>query len=160
MRETIGDVDILAASREPKPIMAAFTALPLVAEVIGGGDKKTSIRTTGGLQVDLRVVPPEAWGAALQYFTGSRAHNVRTREIAVRAGLKLSEYGLFTADGDETGEPIVSATEEEVYDRLGLPWIPPALREDRGEIEAALAGGLPGWSPSTISAATCTATPT
>ncbi|WP_329520443.1 DNA polymerase/3'-5' exonuclease PolX [Spirillospora sp. NBC_01491] len=143
MRETIGDVDILAASREPKPIMAAFTALPLVAEVIGGGDKKTSIRTTGGLQVDLRVVPPEAWGAALQYFTGSRAHNVRTREIAVRAGLKLSEYGLFTADGDETGEPIVSATEEEVYDRLGLPWIPPALREDRGEIEAALAGGLP-----------------
>ncbi|HEU5030293.1 MAG TPA: DNA polymerase/3'-5' exonuclease PolX [Spirillospora sp.] len=140
MRETIGDVDVLAASADPHPIMAAFTALPLVAEVIVGGDKKTSIRTDRGLQVDLRVVPPESWGAALQYFTGSQAHNIRTREIAVKAGLKLSEYGLFDAD---SGDLIVSRTEEEVYERLGLPWIHPALREDTGEIEAALKDELP-----------------
>lgn len=140
MRETIGDVDVLAASRDPKPIMAAFTALPFVAEVVASGEKKTSIRTAKGLQVDLRVVPPESWGAALQYFTGSQAHNVRTREIAVRAGLKLSEYGLFDAGSDE---PIVSATEEEVYERLGLPWVHPTLREDTGEIEAALKDELP-----------------
>ncbi|MUN37776.1 DNA polymerase/3'-5' exonuclease PolX [Actinomadura litoris] len=140
MRETIGDVDVLAASRDPHPIMEVFTALPVVAEVVAGGDKKTSIRTATGLQVDLRVVPPESWGAAMQYFTGSQAHNIRTREIAVRAGLKLSEYGLFHAGSDE---PIVSATEEEVYDRLGLPWIHPTLREDTGEIEAALDGTLP-----------------
>ncbi|MFF5259507.1 DNA polymerase/3'-5' exonuclease PolX [Actinomadura viridis] len=140
MRETIGDVDVLAAATEPRPIMEAFTALPFVAEVIGGGDKKTSVRTSQGLQVDLRVVPPESWGAALQYFTGSQAHNIRTREIAVRAGLKLSEYGLFDA---ESGELIVSETEEEVYARLGLPWIPPVLRQDRGEIEAAQRGELP-----------------
>ncbi|SNS71694.1 DNA polymerase (family 10) [Actinomadura meyerae] len=140
MRETIGDVDVLAASRDPRPIMAAFTALPFVAEVIASGEKKTSIRTAKGLQVDLRVVPPESWGAALQYFTGSQAHNIRTREIAVKAGLKLSEYGLFDAGTDEL---IVSETEEEVYERLGLPWIHPALREDTGEIEAALKDELP-----------------
>ena len=140
MRETIGDVDVLAASRDPRPIMEAFTALPFVAEVVASGGKKTSIRTATGLQVDLRVVPPESWGAALQYFTGSQAHNVRTREIAVKAGLKLSEYGLFDAESDEL---IVSETEEEVYERLGLPWVHPALREDTGEIEAALKDALP-----------------
>ncbi|TDC57699.1 DNA polymerase/3'-5' exonuclease PolX [Actinomadura sp. KC345] len=140
MRETIGDVDVLAASRDPRPIMEAFTALPFVAEVVASGEKKTSIRTAKGLQVDLRVVPPESWGAALQYFTGSQAHNIRTREIAVKAGLKLSEYGLFDAESDEL---IVSETEEEVYERLGLPWVHPALREDTGEIEAALKDALP-----------------
>lgn len=140
MRETIGDVDVLAASRDPRPIMEAFTALPFAAEVVAGGDKKTSIRTARGLQVDLRVVPPESWGAALQYFTGSQAHNIRTREIAVKAGLRLSEYGLFDARTDEL---IVSRTEEEVYERLGLPWVHPALREDAGEIEAALKDELP-----------------
>ncbi|GGQ34944.1 DNA polymerase (family 10) [Actinomadura coerulea] len=140
MRETIGDVDVLAASRDPRPIMEAFTALPFAAEVVAGGDKKTSIRTAQGLQVDLRVVPPESWGAALQYFTGSQAHNIRTREIAVKAGLRLSEYGLFDARTDEL---IVSRTEEEVYERLGLPWVHPALREDAGEIEAALKDELP-----------------
>ncbi|WP_395106340.1 DNA polymerase/3'-5' exonuclease PolX [Actinomadura sp. SCN-SB] len=140
MRETIGDIDVLAASSDPRPIMEAFTALPYVTEVIASGEKKTSVRTSRGLQVDLRVVPPESWGAALQYFTGSQAHNIRTREIAVRAGLKLSEYGLFDA---ESNELIVSETEEEVYARLGLPWIPPVLREDAGEIQAALDGTLP-----------------
>lgn len=140
MRETVGDVDVLAASRDPRPVMEAFTALPLAAEVVASGEKKTSVRTAKGLQVDLRVVPPESWGAALQYFTGSQAHNIRTREIAVKAGLRLSEYGLFDAESDEL---IVSETEEEVYERLGLPWIHPALREDTGEIEAALKGELP-----------------
>jgi DNA polymerase (family X) len=139
-RETIGDVDILATADEPGPLMAAFVALPLVAEVIARGEKKTSIRTTKGLQVDLRVVPAESWGAALQYFTGSKAHNIRTREIAVRAGLKLSEYGLFEV---ESGDLVVSATEEEVYERLGLPWVAPTLREDGGEVDAALKGELP-----------------
>ncbi|ALV32580.1 DNA polymerase/3'-5' exonuclease PolX [Streptomyces sp. CdTB01] len=139
-RETIGDIDVLAASTTPAPIMRAFTALPYVTEVIGTGEKKTSVRTDRGLDVDLRVVPPDSWGAALQYFTGSKAHNIRTRERAVHQGLKLSEYGLFDV---ETGERIVSETEEEVYARLGLPWIPPTLREDRGEIEAGLRGELP-----------------
>ncbi|NEE00881.1 DNA polymerase/3'-5' exonuclease PolX [Phytoactinopolyspora halotolerans] len=140
MRETIGDIDILAASDDPGPLMETFVGLPDVAEVIAHGEKKTSIRTAKGLQVDLRVVPPASWGAAMQYFTGSKAHNVRTREMAVHAGLKLSEYGLFDA---ETDELLVSETEEEVYQRLGLPWIPPQLREDRGEIEAAQRGELP-----------------
>jgi DNA polymerase (family X) len=140
MRDTIGDVDILAAAERSGPLMAAFAGLPQVDRVIARGETKTSIRTANGLQVDLRVVPPAAWGAALQYFTGSQAHNIRTREIAVRKKLKLSEYGLFDA---ETGDLIVSETEEEVYERLGLPWIPPTLREDRGEIEAALRGELP-----------------
>ncbi|WP_369244607.1 DNA polymerase/3'-5' exonuclease PolX [Streptomyces sp. R41] len=140
VRETIGDIDILAAATKSAPIMRAFTELPYVTEVIARGETKTSIRTTKGLAVDLRVVPPDSWGAALQYFTGSKAHNIRTRELAVHQGLKLSEYGLFDV---ESGEKIVSETEEAVYARLGLPWIPPPLREDRGEIEAGLRGELP-----------------
>jgi DNA polymerase (family 10) len=140
MAETIGDIDILATSDTPGAVMEVFASLPIVERVIARGDTKTSIRTTRGLQVDLRVVPIGVWGAALQYFTGSKAHNVRTREIAVRKGLKLSEYGLFDA---KSGDLIVAETEEEVYERLGLTWIPPTLREDRGEIEAALHGKLP-----------------
>jgi DNA polymerase (family X) len=140
MRETIGDVDILAAADDSAPLMAAFIAQPEVAAVIVSGPTKTSIRTTSGLQVDLRVVQLDAWGAALQYFTGSQAHNVAVRQIAIRLGLRLSEYGLFEAD---TGELIVSRTEEEVYARLGLAPIPPAMREDRGEIELALLDAVP-----------------
>ncbi|MET9883367.1 DNA polymerase/3'-5' exonuclease PolX [Streptomyces sp. NPDC006430] len=140
MKETIGDVDILVAARRSAPFMQALTALPTTAEVIAHGAKKTSVRTTTGLQVDLRVLPPASWGAGLQYFTGSKAHNIRTRELAVRQGLKLSEYGLFDA---ESGENIASETEESIYAGLGLPWIPPTLREDRGEIAAALRGELP-----------------
>ncbi|MEU3533019.1 DNA polymerase/3'-5' exonuclease PolX [Streptomyces murinus] len=140
MRETVGDVDILVAARKSAPFMAALCELPGTAEVIARGTKKTSVRTGKGLQVDLRVLPPESWGAGLQYFTGSKAHNIRTRTIAVREGLKLSEYGVFDA---ESGESLASRTEEEVYARLGLPWIVPTLREDRGEIEAALRGELP-----------------
>jgi DNA polymerase (family 10) len=139
-RESIGDVDVLAAAEDSAPLMAALTAMPEAAEVIASGETKTSIRTTAGLQVDLRVVSLDVWGAALQYFTGSQEHNVRIREMAVRRKLKLSEYGLFSA---ETGELIVSETEEEVYQRLGMQWVPPTLREDNGEVEAALKGELP-----------------
>ncbi|GII21625.1 DNA polymerase/3'-5' exonuclease PolX [Planosporangium mesophilum] len=140
MRETVGDVDVLAASSAPVPLMLAFTRLPLVTEVIAHGPTKTSVRTTAGLQVDLRVVPPQSWGAALQYFTGSKEHNIRVREIAVRKGLKLSEYGLFRVEDNSL---VVSETEEEVYASLDLAWIPPTLREDRGELEAARRGDLP-----------------
>ncbi|GHB42314.1 DNA polymerase/3'-5' exonuclease PolX [Streptomyces viridiviolaceus] len=139
-RETIGDIDVLAAAERPAPVMRAFTGLPYVTEVIAHGDKKTSVRTSKGLAIDLRVVPPDSWGAALLYFTGSKTHNIRVREIAVRQRLKLSEYGLFDV---ESGEKVVSATEEDVYARLGLPWIEPTLREDRGEIEAGQRGELP-----------------
>ena len=140
MVETIGDIDLLVASADPVPVMEAFTTSSFVDRVVAHGETKSSILTTKGLQVDLRVVPPDVWGAALQYFTGSKAHNIRLREMAVRKKLKLSEYGLFHA---ETDELIVAQTEEEVYERLGLPWIPPTLREDRGEIQAAAAGELP-----------------
>ncbi len=139
-KESIGDVDVLVAAADSAPMMAALTAMPEAAEVIVSGPAKTSIRTAAGLQVDLRVVAADAWGAALQYFTGSQEHNVRIRELAVRRKLKLSEYGLFDA---ESGALIVSETEEEVYERLGMQWIPPTLREDNGEVAAALRGELP-----------------
>ncbi|MGV4984940.1 DNA polymerase/3'-5' exonuclease PolX [Streptomyces sp. NRAIS4] len=140
MRETVGDLDVIVAAKRSEAFMAALCELPATAEVIARGTKKTSVRTAKGLQVDLRVLPPESWGAGMQYFTGSKAHNIRTRTIAVHQGLKLSEYGLFDAG---SGDSLASRTEEEVYDRLGLPWILPTLREDRGEIEAALNGELP-----------------
>jgi DNA polymerase (family 10) len=140
MAETIGDLDLLVASGDPSPIMEAFVGLDDVERVLAHGEKKSSVITRRGLQVDLRVVPLESWGAAMVYFTGSKPHNIRIREMAVRKGLKLNEYGLFRA---KTGALIVARTEEEVYEKLGLPWIPPTLREDRGEVEAALAGTLP-----------------
>ncbi|MET9801622.1 DNA polymerase/3'-5' exonuclease PolX [Streptomyces sp. NPDC006368] len=140
MRETIGDIDILVAATRSAPVMEALGTLPYTAEIIAHGGKKTSIRTTKGLRIDVRVLPPDSWGAGLQYFTGSKAHNIRTREIAVRHKLKLSEYGLFHA---ASGKRITSETEEDIYARLGLPWIPPTLREDRGEIAAGLRGELP-----------------
>ncbi|MEO7706691.1 MAG: helix-hairpin-helix domain-containing protein, partial [Thermoflexales bacterium] len=140
-RETIGDVDIVVATTETAAVMAAFRALPLVAEVLGNGPTKSSIRTTDNLQVDLRAVDPRHWGATLQYFTGSQAHNIRVRAIAQQQGFSLNEYGITPAEG----ELIPFATEEALYKRLGLAWIPPELREDRGEIEAAMPGaaGLP-----------------
>ena len=142
MAETIGDVDLLVAATEraAPAIMKAFVALPPVARVLARGDTKTSIVTDRGLQVDLRVIPRDAWGAAMIYFTGSKAHNIRIREIAVRKGLKLNEYGLFDA---KSGDLLAAETEEEVYGRLGLPFIAPTLREDRGEVKAALEGDLP-----------------
>jgi DNA polymerase (family 10) len=140
MAETIGDVDLLVASETSGPIMDAFTTHQDVDQILARGDTKSSVVTRSGLQVDLRVIRKEAWGAAMIYFTGSRPHNVRIREMAVRKGLKLSEYGLFEV---ETDALIAAETETEVYERLGLPYIEPTLREDRGEIEAALAGELP-----------------
>jgi len=140
MAETIGDLDLLVASDDPIDVMDAFTSVGVVERVLAKGDTKSSVLTREGLQVDLRVVPLEAWGAAMIYFTGSKAHNIRIREMAVRKGLKLNEYGLFDA---ASAELIVARTEEEVYAKLGLPWIAPTLREDRGEVEAALDGKLP-----------------
>ena len=140
MKESIGDVDLLVAGDDAPPVMDAFVAQPSVSRVLAHGDAKTSIVTDLGLQVDLRVVPEAAWGAAMIYFTGSKAHNIRIREMAVRAGLKLNEYGLFDA---KSGELLAAETEEDVYGRLGMASIEPTLREDRGEVEAALAGELP-----------------
>lgn len=140
MRETIGDIDILAASKDVEAVMNAFDALPMVDRTIARGDTKMSVITLKGVQVDLRVVPHDAWGAALIYFTGSKAHNIKIRERAVKRGWKLSEYGLFKV---ETDKKMVAKTEEAVYAKLGLPWIPPTLREDAGEVEAALKDELP-----------------
>lgn len=139
MRSTIGDIDLLAASAAPAAVMRAFTGHPRVAEVVLSGPTKTTVRLQNGLQVDLRVLEPDRWGAALQYFTGSQAHNIRIRELAQKQGLSLSEYGFKRQDGSE----ILCPEEEQVYETLGLPWIDPELREDRGEIQAALADTLP-----------------
>ena len=139
--ETIGDVDILVAAKNGKKIIDAFTKAGFVQEVLAAGPTKGSaiIRTeTTPVHVDVRVVPKESFGAAAQYFTGSKQHNVRLREIAVKAKLKLNEYGLFKAD-----KMIAGATEEEIYQKLGLDFINPLLREDRGEIEAAKTHALP-----------------
>ncbi|MBB4916734.1 DNA polymerase/3'-5' exonuclease PolX [Streptosporangium saharense] len=136
MKDTVGDVDILAVG--PESLMEVFRAQPYVAEVIASGEKKTSVRTREGLQVDLRLVPAGSWGAAMQYFTGSKEHNVHLREIVVKKGWKLSEYGLF--DGDRV---VAAEREEDVYRALGMAWIPPVLREDGGEIDAALRDALP-----------------
>ncbi|GAA3202974.1 DNA polymerase/3'-5' exonuclease PolX [Actinocorallia longicatena] len=135
-RETVGDIDVLAVG--PVELMEVFRAQPYVTEIVAAGDKKTSVRTDKGVQVDLRVVPAESWGAALIYFTGSKEHNVRIREMAVKKGWKLSEYGLF--EGERV---IAAATEEEIYAALGMQWVHPALREDGGEVAAALKGELP-----------------
>lgn len=140
VQETIGDVDVLVASTDPGPVMERFTTMALAREIIAHGDTKSSVLTPERVQVDLRVIAPEVWGAALVYFTGSKAHNIKIRERAVQRGLKLSEYGLFEV---ETDRLIASRTEEDVYAALDLPWIPPTMREDRGEVEAAAKGELP-----------------
>lgn len=140
MRETIGDIDLLVASTESGPVMEVLRTGDLVREVIAAGEKKTSVITVRGIQADLRVIEPEAWGAALVYFTGSKAHNVRIRERAIRRGMTLNEYGLFEKD---SGERVASRTEEDVYAALGLAWVPAPMREDTGEVEAAAAGTLP-----------------
>jgi DNA polymerase (family X) len=140
MCETVGDVDLLVASSRPQAVMDGFRHLDLVAEVRAEGSTKAVALTTKGVHVDLRVVDPAVWGAALLYFTGSKAHNIHLRRIARRNGLKLSEYGLSNMEDDTV---LVSATEKDVYATLGMSFIPPTLQEDRGEIEAAIAGTLP-----------------
>lgn len=136
--ETIGDLDILVTAPAGRAVMDRFVAYQEVRDVLARGETKSSVRLQSGLQVDLRVVPQDSYGAALLYFTGSKAHNVVLRQLAQQRGLKLNEYGVFRGD-----KPIAGETEESVYASLGLPWIPPELREGRGEIDAAKAGRLP-----------------
>ncbi len=138
-KETIGDIDILVSSTNSHPIMNIFTQLSFVKEILAKGETKSSILTTQGLQMDLRVVLSDSFGAALQYFTGSKSHNINLRERAIKRGLKINEYGVFT----QKGKKIAGKNEEEVYTSLDLPFIPPELREDRGEIEAAEKGRIP-----------------
>lgn len=140
MRSTVGDLDILVAAKESAPVMEAFVKLPGVSRVLGQGETKSSIEFGDGVRAQVWVHPPEKFGTALQYATGSKDHNVQLRQIALAKGLSLSEHALTKTDG--SGE-ILCATEAEVYERLGLPWIPPELREDRGEVAAAKAGNLP-----------------
>ena len=142
MRETIGDLDILAASAEARPLHEALLACPGVERVLASGEAKSAVVLASGVQVDLRVVPRASWGAALIYFTGSQEHNVHLRGLALRKGLLLNEYGLYRV-GEETGPAVAGAREEDIYAALGMQWIPPELREDRGEVEAALTDRLP-----------------
>lgn len=142
-RETIGDIDLLVASGNAAPIMAAFTSAPSVERILAHGDTKSSVIVARGLQIDLRVVPPTSWGAALLYFTGSKEHNVRLRGHVLRKKMLLNEYGLYRIGAEARGQEIASRTEEELYAALGMDWIAPELREDHGEIDAALAHALP-----------------
>ncbi|HEY2954047.1 MAG TPA: DNA polymerase/3'-5' exonuclease PolX [Candidatus Eisenbacteria bacterium] len=137
-KETVGDLDVLVCGGEPEDVMKAFTTHPSVADVLGRGETKSSVRLANGLQVDLRLVPEASYGAALLYFTGSKEHNIELRKIAIDQGMSLNEYGL--ARGERT---VAGRTEEEVYRALGARWIPPELREARGEIELARYGKLP-----------------
>lgn len=142
MKETIGDIDILVSAKKEhwKEIHEHFVKYPEITEVLAKGETKSSVVLKSGRQVDLRTVEPESWGAALQYFTGSKQHNIRIRDIAKEKGLKVNEYGVFKAD---TEERLGGRTEEEVYNLLGMQWIPPEIREDWGEIELALEHKLP-----------------
>ena len=139
-KDTVKDIDILATSRDPKAVMNAFVHLPHVQEILMHGPTKSSVIIHEGFQVDLRVVEEDSFGAALAYFTGSKAHNIRLREMAVKAGLKINEYGIFREKDDKK---LGGKREEDVYRILGLPFIAPELREDLGEIEAAIEGRLP-----------------
>ena len=132
-RDTVGDLDVLVATTQPRDVLIGFAALPQVERVLARGDTKSSV-IVSGLQVDCRAVAPDQFGAAWQYFTGSQNHNIRLRGIALRMGLLLNEYGVFRVDD---GVRVAAETEEEVYAALGLRWIPPHQREDRGEVEAA-----------------------
>ncbi|MFQ5908704.1 MAG: DNA polymerase/3'-5' exonuclease PolX [Thermoplasmata archaeon] len=138
MRETIGDIDILVTSSEPAEVMLAFTGMPEVEEVLLQGNTKSSVILTDGMQADLRVLDAESYGAGLLYFTGSKDHNIRLRSLAISLGMRLNEYGAFRGK-----EQVAGATEAEVYQALGLPYIEPELRQAQGEIEAAQRGELP-----------------
>ncbi len=142
-RATVGDLDLLASSEHPQKVCRDFAASGQLEEVTMAGETKVSGLLDSGRSVDLRVVPPESYGAALQYFTGSQAHGVALRTRAQKMNLTVNEYGVFEQHGGEVGKRIAGASEQEVYAAVGLEWIPPELREDRGEIEAAAAGTLP-----------------
>ncbi len=138
MKETIGDIDILASGADCADIVKSFVNMRGVTQILAAGDTKGSVRVEEGVQVDLRVVREDEFGAALQYFTGSKEHNIHLREIAKKKGLKISEYGIFKGDKKIGGQ-----MEEDIYKTLGMDWVPPELRENRGEIEASLEGKLP-----------------
>ena len=138
MKETIGDVDLLVISKNPQVVMDFFVSLPGIIKIWGKGTTKASVRMRGGFDMDIRVVPKRSYGSALQYFTGSKEHNIATRKIAITLGLKLSEYGLFRGP-----KMIAGKTEEEIYKALGMDWVPPEMRENQGEIESALNHKLP-----------------
>jgi len=155
-KETVGDIDLVCALKDPaagEAVSAAFVKLPLVERILGQGQTKASILTTRGMQVDLRIVPAENFGAAIQYFTGSKEHNTKLRGLAQQKKMTLNEWGLYKLDEYDRSEkkpgfppkakPVASKTEEDIYRALGMPFIEPVLREDRGEIEAAIAGKLP-----------------
>jgi len=137
-RDTVGDLDLLATASDGAAVCRHLAGYPDVREVVSSGDTRATVVLKSGLQVDLRVVPPASYGAALMYFTGSKAHNIRLRNRAIERGLKLNEYGLFKGS-----RAVAGATEQDIYAALDLPWIAPELREDRGEIEAAAEGNLP-----------------
>ena len=137
-KETIGDIDILVVSKNPKKIMDFFVSQPGIVKIWGNGLKKSSVKMKAGFDIDIRVVPEKSYGAALQYFSGSKEHNIALRKIALEKGLKLNEYGVF-----RNNQYIAGKTEESVYKMLGLQWIYPEIREDRGEIQAGLKGDLP-----------------
>ncbi len=139
-RETIGDIDLLIAAIDPKPIMSFFCQMQNVETVLGSGSTKSSVVLLNGMQVDLRVLPADRWGTLLSYFTGSKAHNVRLRELAIKRGLSLNEHAFTPIDGSD---PLLCQNEQQIYETLDMPYIPPVLREDRGEIEAALRNDLP-----------------
>jgi DNA polymerase (family 10) len=139
-KETVGDIDILVTSTNPTPIMERFVTLPTVTQVLAHGPTKSSVILEEGIQADIRVIEPEAFGAALLYFTGSKTHNIALRSLARQHRWKLNEYGLFDL---ETDQRLAASTEEEIYQHLGMTWIPPELREDTGEIQAALQNQLP-----------------
>jgi len=141
MKETIGDVDILVVSSKPEKVMAFFVSLPDVVKIWGKGLTKSSVRTKGGFDMDLRVVPRKSYGSALQYFTGSKEHNIATRRLAIDKGLKLNEYGVFRGS-----KMIAGKSEEEVYKVIGLPWLPPELRENEGELEIAQLPEIIGYN--------------
>lgn len=141
-KETVGDIDVLAISSQPEILIDTFTQLPFVEQVLAKGSTKSTVIFQRGLQIqsDLRVLPEESFGAALQYFTGSKEHNIKLRKIAVRKGYKLNEYGLFDR---KTNQRVAGESEADIYSKLGLQYIPPELREDQGEIEAAQRNSLP-----------------
>jgi DNA polymerase (family 10) len=140
MKETVGDLDLLVSSLDPEAVTEHFCSMPPIVRVLGKGPTKSTVVLDNMLQVDLRVIPPESYGAALQYFTGSKEHNVKLRTIGVKEGFKLNEYGLFRRENNELVE---AEDEEKIYEALGMSWMPPELRENTGEIEAAIEGKLP-----------------
>jgi len=138
MKETIGDIDYIVAASDQEAVMEFFTTMPEVQEIIGRGPAKAFVRLAGGIDVDLLVVPEESWGSALQYFTGSKEHSVELRKIATAKGLRLNEWGVFKGE-----KKVAGSTEEEVYQELGLQWVPPEMRENAGEIELARQNKIP-----------------